>query len=341
VPYLWNPFSVPAALRIPAVPGGPGAVDVLCALAFARTEAEDVWRVQVLRRAAGATAWQHRTLSDAGVSIDPLPGVLATTRSDQSLEVFVVDDTGLIAGARRDPDRFTWSPLAPLALPGPVLVPPPVRRTNRPAVVSRDAGVLDLFWAGPNGLVQTISSPAPGQWGNPVQIGSANVVVHPLANLVAVSRDADHIDVLFLGSATGTTPWLLQVVSWTRANGWAAATTQIGGAAVVLEPLAAIAVGSRNAAVIDAFVVGDNGGLYTTSFDQVAGAWTALAAAGGQPPVGNLPLRLASVDGVVSQGANDVEVVASARDGSVWATHWDNGLAAYTVLDRVTPLDLV
>lgn len=90
-----------------------------------------------------------------------------------------------------------------------------------------------------------------------------------------------------------------------------------------------------------AFVVGDDGALYGTSFDQATGAWTALAVTGGPPIVAGQALRLGSVDGVCFQGVNDVEVVATARDGGVWATHWDTGLAAYTVLDRVTPLDLV
>ncbi|MER5755863.1 glycoside hydrolase domain-containing protein [Streptomyces sp. NPDC002088] len=336
LPYQWNPFSQPAAVRTAA------GADLLIALGFAAAEAEHVWRVQVLRRAPGGSTWQHRTLAQAGFSIDPLPGVASSTRSDASVEVFVVDDTtGRLAGARRDRDRHTWSALTPLTTQTGASATTEVRRTNRHTAVSRGAGLLDLFWVGGDGLVRTTASLQPGQWGIPRQIGAPTVRAHPFTNPAVVSRDANHLDVLFIGRADGTQPWLLQLISWTSNADWSAATQAVGGAATALEPMGAIAACSRTPTVIDAFAVAATGELLRTSFDQGTGVWTALTAIGGQPVVANLPLRVASVDGACCQGANDIEVIVSDRRGNVWATHWNTGLAAYTRLVPIAGLALV
>jgi hypothetical protein len=336
LPYLWNPFAPPSALRTPAT------TDLLLALGYATADRDDIWRLQALRRPAGG-AWAHETVPNGDFVIDPLPGVVAATRSDESVEAFVADtDTGLLTGARRDPATGVWSTLGPLAAPGGPATTP-VRRTNRGAAVSRSAGLLDLFWVGTDGLVHTTSSGAPGQWGAPVQVGDPAVTAHPFANLVAVSRAADRIDVLFIGRSAGTPDWRLYDVWWDAAGGWGAgaAQTQIaGGVLTALEPLGAIAGHSRAPAVVDVFAVSDGGALLLTTLDQATGQWSALSPVGGQPVVGRQPLRLASVATACSQGATDVEVVTTARDGNVYATHWDTALPNYTTLERVIPLDL-
>lgn len=165
LPHAWNPYSVPSAVRIPAIPlhaplVTPDSTDLFLALANSTEEGCDIWRLQALRRAPGRQ-WEHETLADAGFPIDPLPGVVATTRSDQSVEAFVVDDrTGAMAGARWDPEKSAWSTLSALVDGAGQPAAPDVRRTNRAAAVSRGAGIATLFYVGTDGRIRTTSSTA-------------------------------------------------------------------------------------------------------------------------------------------------------------------------------------
>jgi hypothetical protein len=331
-PYAWNPFSTLAALGVPGPTAAPDPTHFLLALAFAEAEGEDAWRLQALRLPPGG-AWAHQTVPGAGFAIDPLPGVAAVTRGDESVDTFVVDDdAGRLAVARWDPQARDWSPLTDIAGAD-------VRRSNRHAAVSRAAGIADVFWVGADGLVRAASSAAgaPGTWSAPVQVGAPAVRVHPFANLAAVSRDADRVDVLFVGRQDGTTEWRLHDVFWTNPGGWGAPPhAQVaGGATVDLEPLAGIAACNRDADHVDAFVVGENGALFTTALTRATGAWSALRQIGGAPAS-----RLASVDAACHHGPNDVQVVVTGRDGNVYATRWNAGTADYGPLERVGPLDL-
>jgi len=78
----FNPFSTPAATRI-------GGLQVFCALGFDPNEGDGIWRVQALERTTGA-AWQHATISNPSVVINPLPGVLVVSRQGSQIETFAV-----------------------------------------------------------------------------------------------------------------------------------------------------------------------------------------------------------------------------------------------------------
>ncbi|MET9894458.1 hypothetical protein ABZZ47_30435 [Streptomyces sp. NPDC006465] len=102
-----------------------------------------------------------------------------------------------------------------------------------------------------------------------------------------------------------------------------------------LEPSSRIAATSRSSAFLDVFVIGLDGMLYNTFLTTATGAWTALRRIGGTSP------KLAHVVTACCKGTGDVEVLAVARDGSVWATHWDSALLDYVPMERLTLLDLV
>ncbi|MGW1396590.1 hypothetical protein ACWD6Q_33585 [Streptomyces nigra] len=82
------------------------------------------------------------------------------------------------------------------------------------------------------------------------------------------------------------------------------------------------------------FVIGLDGSLYNTFLTTATSVWTALRRIGGTPP------KLAHVVTACCKGTGDVEVLAVARDGLVWATHWDSALLDYVPMERLTLLDL-
>jgi hypothetical protein len=178
---------------------------------------------------------------------------------------------------------------------------------------------------------------APTAWTQTQQIASATIRAHPLANLAAVSLNPNRIDLLFMGRADGTIPWLLYDFVWNGAN-WAV-LSDVGNPGGVpridLDPLAPIAVCRVDANTIDAFAVGMDGALYWTQFTTASNAWSALTRIG----LGGAPgIRLASVDGASCSGPNDRQVVATGRDGNVYATRWDG--VAFTPLDQIAPLNV-
>lgn len=337
-PFLWNPVTAITALRTPA------PADVMLAFGFGTAEPDDVWRLQVIRREAGGTAWRLQTVPHGDLALDPLPGIAASTRGDESVEAFAVDmDAGTLAGARYDPATATWSALDALAAPGGTATTP-VTRTNRACAVSRAPGQLDLFWVGTDHLIHASSSSAPGTWTDPVQVGDPTVQVHPLANLCAVSRSPDHIDVLFAGRQTGTAAWRLYNVWWDSGGaggGWGAPpnTQIVGGTGLDIEPMSPIAACARTADHVDAFVVAATGAVLISTFDRAGNAWSALATIGGQPVTGGQPLRAGSVDSAVFLGGAEVGVIVTGRDQNVWATHFDATIPGYTQFERIPPLD--
>ena len=111
---------------------------------------------------------------------------------------------------------------------------------------------------------------------------------------------------------------------------------EIGGLVTPIDPLAPIAACSVDANHLDVFAVGMDGGLYTTSFDSGLAAWSNLRLVGGAPPV-----PLGSVDGACPQGGTLMDIVATGRDGNVYAKRWDRALAVDPVApSRVPNLDL-
>jgi hypothetical protein len=255
-------------------------------------------------------------------------------------------EAGTGAGARYDPAAATWSALDALTTPTGAAATTPVTRTNRPCAVSRAPGQLDLFWVGTDHRIHTSSSSAPGTWtdSKTAQVGDPTVEVHPLANVCAVSRSADRIDVLFVGRQTGTTAWRLYNAWWDNGgpgNGWGAPpNSQIaGGIALNIEPMSPIAACARTVDHVDAFVVAATGAVLISTFDRVSNAWLPLAAIGGQPVTGGQPLAVGSVDSAVFLGGAEVGVTVTGRDQTIWATHFDATISGYTPFERIPTLD--
>jgi hypothetical protein len=349
--HTWNPFTAMIALRVAGPPAAPNdTTELLVAMGHADAESDDVWRLQAVRRPPNRTTWLHETVPDAGFAIDPLPGVAAVTRGDQSIDAFVVDDdTGQLSVARWMPDTRAWHAATNIA-------GATVKRTSRAAAISHTQGIADVFWieAADTSLVQTSHSDAltPNDWSGPAPLGGpaglqiapgATVRAHPFANVAAVSASAGRIDVFFIGRQDGVDDWRLYDAWWTPAAGWAAANVQFenldaAGNIVDLEPLAPIAACLRDATHVDVFVVGMDGQMYTQALDVAVGTLGRLTlitlappVAGGPPPPGSF----ATVDGACTNRPGDVQVVATDRTGAVYATSWNAAAGNYDPLVAV------
>lgn len=325
-PAWLNPFSTTSAAR------EPGGTEWFAALGWTEADGDGVWHLHGFRRVPGF-AWQDVQAPEAGVAVEPLTGVVLGLRGGHPMEVFVHDaTTDTVAGARWDDQVQGWTPLATLPGPsGPAVHFP--SRTNGLAALSRDAGLLDLFFVGSDSLVRTTFSTAPGSWSDGFPIGSPDVRVHALANLAVVSPAADRIEVVFVGRRDGEPRLRLWAVEWTQATRWGQAVA-VGGDAVHVDPLSRIAATSRSAEFVDVFVADEQGHLHNTFLTTSTGAWSALR------PVGGGTVRVADVVAASHAGPDDVGAVVNGHDGAVWATRWAAGLPDFLPLERLTPLDL-
>ncbi|WP_328946743.1 DUF1906 domain-containing protein [Streptomyces sp. NBC_00250] len=317
-----NPFASMSALT-----------DWLAGLALWDNGDDRTWHVHTFRHAVSG-AWQEFNVPESDtVVIDPLAGVVIARRKGGAPEVFAHDRQAAdIAGSRWEEATQTWTVLDHLRAPA-GLVAPFVLRTNGLAALSRRTGLLDLFWVSSDSVPRTSFSLGPGNWSDSFAIGDPLVRAHPMTNLAPCSPGPDLIEVPFIGRRDGDPKLRLYSTPWTAASLWGT-TREIGGGAVPLEPSSRIAATSRSSEFLDVFVIGRDGMLYNTFLTTATGVWTALRRIGGTPR------KLAHVVTACCQGAGDVEVLAVARDGSVWATHWDSALLDYVPMERLTLLDL-
>ncbi|MFJ9729559.1 glycoside hydrolase domain-containing protein [Streptomyces sp. NPDC101209] len=318
-----NPFAPVSALT-----------DWLVGLALWDSGDDSTWHVHTFRHTPSG-AWREFSVPESDtVVIDPLAGLVITRRKGGAPEVFVHDrQANNVAGSRWDEATQSWTALTHLQAPaGPVA--PFVLRTNGLASLSRKSGLLDLFWVGNDSIPRTSFSLGPGSWSNSFAIGDPLVRAHAMTNLAACSPGPDLIEIPFIGRRDGDPNFRLYSTPWTTASLWGT-TREIGGGTVPLEPSSRIAATSRSSAFLDVFAIGLDGMLYNTFLTTATGVWTGLRRVGGTPP------KLAHIVTACCQDTGDVEVLTVARDGSVWATHWDSTLLDYVPMERLPLLDLV
>jgi hypothetical protein len=325
-----NPFAQTSATRQPI---GGQVVEWLAGIALESQDAPTTWEVHTFRGGPGGVWTQHPV--EMQLQLDPLTGAVIAQRSGGVPEVFAYDRDGdTLAGARWIEAQQQWTMLEVLKAPGDVLAAPGLIRTNGFTALSRAQGLLDLFFVGRDSLVRTSFSTAPGAWSVPFPVTDPTVRVHAMANLAAVSPREDRIEVVFIARRDGDPAYHLYAAGWSQALLWLGpGTRQIGGP-LALEPMSRIAACSRKADFVDVFVVDDKGHLLNTFLDVASGTWNALR------PVGGTQVLVADVVGAVCRGPDDVEVLVTARDGTVCATHWDQTMADFRPLERITMLDL-
>ena len=154
--------------------------------------------------------------------------------------------------------------------------------------------------------------------GNPVQWHGwwsiADLQVEPGSPVSVASRGANNLDVFVVGKDGGiyTAAWGPQTDStW---KGWWRISD------LEAKPGSSVSVTSRGADWLDIFVVGNDGGIYTASWnpafeDGWHGWWR----------IGNNAVDPGSPVSVVSRGADKLDVFVTGSDGGIYTAAWEPG----------------
>jgi V8-like Glu-specific endopeptidase len=154
--------------------------------------------------------------------------------------------------------------------------------------------------------------------GNPVQWHGwwsiADLQVEPGSPVSVASRGANNLDVFVVGKDGGiyTAAWGPQTDStW---KGWWRISD------LEAKPGSSVSVTSRGADWLDIFVVGNDGGIYTASWnpafeDGWHGWWR----------IGDIAVDPGSPVSVVSRGADKLDVFVTGSDGGIYTAAWEPG----------------
>jgi hypothetical protein len=253
-------------------------------------------------------------VEDPGFRIGPVGtkdrGVEGISRHTNKLDVFAIGSDGGIRTAAWEQDvadgkwRGWWRIKSGLATPG-----APV------SAVARTPNHLDVFVVGNNGGVLTAAwahNVNNGKWGGWWPIGGVATLRGSL--VTAVSRSPTQIDVFVVDKNGGirTAAWDKNVSDGKWRGWWPIAS----GAALPGGPVSAL---SRGANKLDVFVVGNDQGVYTASWDTsvAAGAWQ------GWTRIGALTVRPGTRIGVVARTPDNLDVFAVGEDGTIQTAAWE------------------
>ena len=179
-------------------------------------------------------------------------------------------------------------------------------------VVSRSADKLDVFMTGPDGSVRTAAwEPSfkdgwHGWWH--LKGGKAA----PGAAVTAVSRSADKLDAFVVG-----TNGEIYTAAWEPAfkDGWHGWWNLKHGATAAGSPITAV---SRSKDKLDVFCVGNDGYVYTAAWEPAfKDGWH------GWSRIGAVRAPIGSYVGVVSRGADKLDVFVTDVNGNVMAAAWE------------------
>ena len=307
---------------------------------------DNAWQLHAYRRRG--TTWTFDTNINGVIPIEPLLGVALVSRAPNTVEAFFVTNDGTnrvfvvsSTDAAVQKDGQTWS--LPTVVNAPAAgIEPSI--TGGIAAVSRAAGAADVFIVAtppqrpPSWQLYWNSSGILGTWPNFSVPGDPTVFLHPFSNVAVVSRGPQLLDVFAFAKGFFGSNWTLYHWWWNQADGWGAAphyhTHPIIGTDVWPHPMSKVAAVSRSPQFIDVFFAGgDDGLLYTASWNGSAGTWSDFSL------VGSNHVLIRSVDGAFSRAGNLPDVIVTGRDGNVYVSSWDTAQARYRDLTQVTSLN--
>jgi hypothetical protein len=282
-----------------------------------------------------------QTLEANGVSLSTSP--VAVSRTTSNLDMFYADAAGGLYTVYQSAPSYTWytqTLVAPgYSIPygrfGHVWVPSIVPANAYVGATARSPQNLDVFVAGTDGNVYTtywnaqMGKDAAAKWGAPFTVTTGPCLsttracagsAVPGSPIAAVARNPYQIDIFYVGVDGGIwTSW------WTAGQPWT--TMEIQGPSsqvqyspsAIATPGAAITATARDAQRLDVFLVGLDGGLWTSAWHG-GGGWgtfeipgTAhLGVSGG--PISAVARQEAALD-VVFVGAN------GGLEWSAWTAH--------------------
>jgi hypothetical protein len=231
--------------------------------------------------------------------------VVAVSRTADTLDLFATGDDGHIYAA-------AWARLAGwsedwLWLPGQTVS---TTAHQQVTAVSRSADTLDLFVIGDDGHVYAASWDQSAGWSQDgFQWTGPEVFDVAHQHVAAVSQSADRLDLFVIGDDGHVV-----TTAWTQDNGWTGGWSQPLGKEVFDAADQQVTVVPRASGLLDLFVIGDDGRVWTT-FGSTAD-WFPLP---GPAEFDVTQQRVA----VVAGAAGRLDLFAVSTDGRVWSTSWD------------------
>lgn len=257
-----------------------------------------------------ASGWSE--LHPIGGMFPPGAPVTAVSRNSNQLDLFVVGNDGIVyTSAWTDGGAWTgignhWWNIGGIFPVG-----------ARVAAVSRASNMLDVFVTGNDGCVYTSNWTDGGTW---TGIGNKwwNIggVFPPGAPLAVASRNPGQLDVFICGN-----DGCVYTSAWTDGGTWTGVGNRWWNIGGIFPKGAPLAVASRAPTILDVFVTGNDGVVYTSNWTQ-GGAWTGIGNKwwniGGVFPAG-APLAVAS------RNPGQLDVFVCGNDGCVYTSAWTAG----------------
>ena len=190
----------------------------------------------------------------------------------------------------------------------------PVGGTAGVAAVARRSDVIDTFWVGTDGSLQTAWWTRAGGWApSHLTIGDPSVPASDAGGITVLGRLQELLDVFFVGQyGRMHTTW------WTPATGWNTPTLTLAGALPV-DTASGVAAVNRNRDTLDVFCIGEDENLYTLSWRAGSGwASTAQMIAGARNSV-----NATSGCAAVARDTHHMDVVYVGGDAHLYAVGWD------------------
>ena len=225
--------------------------------------------------------------------------VVSLSRAKDHIDLFWVAPDGAVGTTYWDANvnKGTWNPSFTISGPRAAAA------CSKFSAVSRAPGLIDVFWASPNGAVMTNWSN--GSWHTPFAISPPGHA-RACSPVSAVSRAQGNLDVFWIGPDGGVgsnywdgswhTPFPIAPPNATRAN----------------SPLSAV---SRAQGNLDVFWIGPDGGVGSNYWD---GKWhTPFPIAPPNATRANSPLS------AVSRAQGNLDVFWIGPDGGVGSNYWD------------------
>jgi len=181
------------------------------------------------------------------------------------------------------------------------------------AAVARRPDIIDAFWVGPDGSLNTSWWTRSGGWApTRFSIGDPAVKASTDGGIAAFGRHPGILDVFFIGDDDRPhTTW------WTEQGGWATLSPALAGPASV-DASGGVAAVSRRLGVIDVFMVGSDSRLYTTWWTEQGGWSPTVLQIGGAP----VPVQAICGCAAVARTPDALDVAYVGTDGGLYTVSW-------------------
>jgi hypothetical protein len=260
--------------------------------------------------------WRAIGNPDAGENVPIFSTVTAISRNPSRIDIFVVGHNGGIYTSGQN-NGGGWENWHPVGDPGAGQTVP-IRSTVWP--VARNSNQIDIFVIGHNGGIYTSGQNNGGGWENWHSVGnpSAGHNVPINSTVSAVARNSDRIDIFVVGHNGG-----IYTSGQNNGGGWEN-WHPVGdpGAGQTVPIRSTVWPVARNSNQIDIFVIGHNGGIYTSGQNN-GGGWENWHSVGNPSAGHNVPIN--STVSAVARNSDRIDIFVVGHNGGIYTSGQNNG----------------